>query len=249
MQQSTINIVLQGKGGVGKSLIASLIAQTIDTQRRHLLAIDTDPVNQTLASYAALDARTVELLDAERQVDHRAIDTMIDWLLAWHGDAVVDNGATSFVPVTGYLADTGALDVLQDAGKRVLVHTVLVGGQAFDDTLAGLSALLEATDAPLVVWLNEFFGAVERDGRGFADSALYSQHKDRIHGIVTLRRRHAGTYGADLAEVSSAYLTLEQAISDPQRSAMSAHRLRQIRDDVMGQLVPLLYAKHEAATN
>ncbi len=247
MTPDTINFVLQGKGGVGKSLIASLIAQTITDRLRNLLAIDTDPVNQTLARYQALRVRTLELLDNERQIDSRAIDNMIEWLLTHNGDSVIDNGATSFIPMTGYLADTGALDVLQGAGKRVLLHTVLVGGQAMDDTLAGLQALLASTDVPVVVWLNEFFGPVERDGRGFTESETYNTHRERIAGIVTLRRRHAGTYGQDIADMTARAQTFEQALQDERSTTMSRHRLAQIRDDVVAQLYTILYTKQTAA--
>lgn len=242
----TINIVLQGKGGVGKSLIASLIAQTITDRLRSLLAIDTDPVNQTLARYQALKVRTLDLLDNERQIDSRAIDDMIEWLLAHNGDSVVDNGATSFIPVTGYLAETGALDVLQSAGKRVLLHSVLVGGQAMGDTLSGLSALLAGTQAPVVVWLNEFFGPVERDGRGFTESAIYREHSERIAGIVTLQRRNSETYGRDLALMTEHALTFEQALKHEAFGTMPRHRLAQIRDDVVAQLYAILYRKQEA---
>ncbi|WP_160796745.1 nucleotide-binding protein [Craterilacuibacter sinensis] len=247
MTQDTIHIVLQGKGGVGKSLIASLIAQSITDNGRPLLAIDTDPVNQTLARYQALNVCTLPLLDRERQVNSRAIDDMIEWLLAHDGDSVVDNGATSFIPVTGYLAETGALAVLRDVGKQVLLHSVLVGGQAMEDTLAGLSALLASTDAPVVVWLNEFFGPVEREGRSFTESSLYLKYRARIAGVVTLQRRNSETYGRDLALMTEKALTFEQALKHEAFGTMPRHRLWQIREDVSRQLQPLLNPPQAAA--
>ena len=49
-----INIILQGKGGVGKSLISSLLAQYLLTKSKNPVFIDTDPVNATFAGYQTL---------------------------------------------------------------------------------------------------------------------------------------------------------------------------------------------------
>lgn len=240
MKTNQTHIVLQGKGGVGKSFIAALIEQVLQAMNTNPLGIDTDPVNQTLARYRALPVRTLEILTADRQIDSRQFDQMVEWMLDHDGPVVVDNGATSFVPVTGYLAETGAIDVLTEAGRTVVLHTVLVGGQAMDDTLAGLQALLLSTTAPVVVWENEYFGPVERAGKRFADSAIYAEHRHRIAGIVTLRRRNADTFGRDISAMTGDALTFAEALDHPAFGTMPKHRIKQIWTDIAGQLTPVL---------
>jgi P-type conjugative transfer protein TrbG len=51
-----IHLTLQGKGGVGKSLVASVLAQYLKEQGKDVRCIDTDPVNRTFAQYSALGA-------------------------------------------------------------------------------------------------------------------------------------------------------------------------------------------------
>ena len=47
-----IHFILQGKGGVGKSFIASLLAQYLrDRKNGQVVCFDTDPVNPTLSRY------------------------------------------------------------------------------------------------------------------------------------------------------------------------------------------------------
>jgi len=65
-----INLVLQGKGGVGKSLIASFLAQFYRAAARPVKCIDTDPVNQTFSQYAAIGAKHLRLMDGN-QVNRR----------------------------------------------------------------------------------------------------------------------------------------------------------------------------------
>lgn len=236
------HVVAQGKGGCGKSKTAVELVQALLARSHNVLSIDTDPINQTLKHHKGLPVRSLEILNSDRQIDSRKFDTMIEWILEHEGPAVIDNGATSFVPVTGYLAETGAIDFLAEHGRRVIFHTVLVGGQAMDDTLTGLQALLASSNAPIVVWINEFFGPVERDGRGFTDSAIYRDNRDRIHGIVTLRRRNPDTYGRDIAAMSQDALTYAEALTSDKFGPMPRHRLNQIWQDINSQLEPILAA-------
>jgi Mrp family chromosome partitioning ATPase len=52
-----VNLVLQGKGGVGKSLVASILAQFYRANGHAVKCIDTDPVNQTFSQYAGIGAQ------------------------------------------------------------------------------------------------------------------------------------------------------------------------------------------------
>lgn len=237
-----VHIILQGKGGCGKSTIASIVLQALQAtygDNGNVIGIDTDPVNATLTSYAALPVQRLEIIDQDRQIDSREFDRMIDIILNNDGPVLIDNGATSFVPITGYLAENGALDVLASLGREVFIHTILTGGQAFQDTLTGLQALLASTTAPIVVWENEFFGPVERDGRRFAESSIYERHRDRIAGIITLPRRNAD-FMRDHADMASQSHTYHQAINNPAASTMQRHRLNLVWQDLMAKLQPLL---------
>ena len=241
MTYNDIHTTLQGKGGVGKSTTTAIIAQVIASAFGvQPLTIDTDPVNKTLMHFPALQAKGLEILNSENQIDARQFDQMIEWLLQHEGPAVIDNGATSFIPATGYLAETGAIDVLNEAGRRVVIHTVLVGGQAMNDTLSGLKALLASTSAPIVVWENEFFGPVERNSKRFIDSNLYSQNAHRIAGIVTMRRRNPDTFGKDIAQLIAGGQTFAEALASPEWGVMPKHRLKTVWADYLQQLTPIL---------
>ena len=58
---NTIHFVLQGKGGVGKSLISSIIAQYFQGVYDNTECIDTDPVNATLHGFKALNVVRLDI--------------------------------------------------------------------------------------------------------------------------------------------------------------------------------------------
>lgn len=71
-----IHLTLQGKGGVGKSLVASILAQYLKSKDGDVRCIDTDPVNRTFAQYAALAADRLNLRDEHNRIEQRAFDSL-----------------------------------------------------------------------------------------------------------------------------------------------------------------------------
>src|ERR1700733_5727475 len=113
---NSIHLTLQGKGGVGKSLIASILAQYFKDRRREVQCIDTDPVNRTLFQYKALNVNRLELL-RDGSLDQRGFDDLMERLLTEDVTFVVDNGASTFLPLWSYILENNVLDSLARAGK------------------------------------------------------------------------------------------------------------------------------------
>ena len=64
--QPMIHLILQGKGGVGKSMVAAILGQFLRARGLDVRCIDTDPVNQTLTQYTALHAEHLKLMSESR---------------------------------------------------------------------------------------------------------------------------------------------------------------------------------------
>src|SRR5258708_24452149 len=157
---TAVHISLQGKGGVGKSLISAILSQYLLSKGQDVHGIDADPVNQTLAEYRGLTVTRLNLLKAG-SVDQREFDLLMERFLTESGTFVVDTGASTFIPLWHYVLENQALDYLREKGKRVFIHSVVTGGQSLNDTLGGFEQLAETTRGKnLVVWLNEDEGAL-----------------------------------------------------------------------------------------
>ena len=76
-----IHFIVQGKGGVGKSFIASLLAQFF-SKNKQVLCFDTDPVNQTFSRYKALNVKTIDILDEHNNIDSGKFDVLMNTLLS-----------------------------------------------------------------------------------------------------------------------------------------------------------------------
>jgi cellulose biosynthesis protein BcsQ len=233
---SAIHIILQGKGGVGKSLVAAFIAQYFGVKNDAIYCADTDPVNDTFARYKSFGVKRINIMNGDNNINARAFDGLVESLVAHEGVSVIDNGASTFVPLSSYLAENDVIELLQNAGKEVFVHTVLTGGQAIDDTMSGLNALLKAQPAPIVVWENEFFGEVSKDGFKFKDTILYRDNADRIRGIIKIHKRNQDTFGKDMELLVSNKMTFDEAMTSDIFTLMPRQRLRIIQRSIYDQL-------------
>ena len=96
-----IHMLLQGKGGVGKSFISSAIAQYKQSKGQTPLCVDTDPVNSTFHGYQSLNVRRLDIMEVD-EINPRKFDLLIEWLSETEHDVVIDNGAARLSKFANY---------------------------------------------------------------------------------------------------------------------------------------------------
>ena len=74
--QPSVHVVLQGKGGVGKSFVSAILAQYFQTKSAPVYCLDTDPVNATFAQYRVLAAEHLKVL-RRGTVNEKQFDLMV----------------------------------------------------------------------------------------------------------------------------------------------------------------------------
>ncbi|MCU7833459.1 MAG: conjugal transfer protein TraL [gamma proteobacterium symbiont of Lucinoma myriamae] len=232
-----IHMILQGKGGVGKSFIAAVLAQ-YKTKDVHIpLCIDTDPVNSTFHGYKALNVQRLEIMDGD-EINPRNFDNLFEMIAASENDVIIDNGASSFVPLSHYLISNEVPQLLKEMGYELVVHTVVTGGQALLDTVSGFAQLITQfpEEVLFVVWLNPFWGAIEHEGKSFEKMKAYTSNKDRVSAIIQLPTLKEETYGRDLSELLQERQTFDDALATELLTIMTRQRLKIIKGQIFGQM-------------
>lgn len=234
---SKVHLVLQGKGGVGKSFVASLLAQYHREHNKPAMLLDTDPVNATFSDYKSLGVQRVELMEGS-SLNTRRFDEMMERILNEDIDVIVDNGASSFIPLTNYMVENNAIGMLSDAGKQVVVHTILAGGQMQRDTVQGFTALCAQLPEPaeILVWINEFQGPIEHDGKTFEQMKAYTANRHRVTGLIRITRQTSETFGKDLELMLARKLTFADVDAGTEFGLMAKQRLRMIKAAIFRQM-------------
>ena len=232
-----IHIILQGKGGVGKSFIASTLAQYKESQAHKPLCIDTDPVNATFYGYKGLDVKQLKIMEAD-EINPRSFDALVEMIASATDDVIIDNGASSFVPLSHFLISNQVPALLAEMEHELVVHTVITGGQALIDTVSGFSQIVSQfpSEALFVVWLNPYWGPIEHDGKSFEQMKAYTANKGRVSAIIQIPALKKETYGRDLSEMLQERLTFDEALALSSLTIMTRQRLKIIKDQLFGQL-------------
>lgn len=233
---NTIHLVMMGKGGVGKSLIAVTLAQYLRSLNRPLNCVDLDPTSPTFKQFGALDVEHINIADSECNIDPTRFDVLMEKIVSSDTDWVIDTGAPTFLPLVNYLAENEVFSFLVESGRRVVIHSPLVGGVAMGETVSGLKAILQMSDCPVVVWENEYFGPVEMNGKRFVQTTGYEQFKSRVLGLVLLEKKNHKTAEADLRAMHARRLTWDEAIDDDGFMTMQRNRLTIMRRDIEDKL-------------
>jgi len=233
-----IHMVLQGKGGVGKSMLATMLAQYKISKGQVPVCIDTDPVNDTFYGFKSLNVQRLDILNEDKNVDASKFDDLIEIISQTTADVIIDNGASSFIPLSSYLVANGIASVFQSMGHQLFVHTVITGGQALPDTLLGFDALVRQfpSECAFVVWLNPYWGKVESKGLSFEEMKVYKNNADRVIKLVEIPTLTPETFGRDFSDMLKARRTFDEAIADGALKIMQRQRLKIIQSKIFAEL-------------
>jgi hypothetical protein len=222
-----VHFMLQGKGGVGKSFISAMFSQWKTTQGQIPLCVDTDPINHTLLGFKKLNVIELDIM-TDQNINPRQFDLLVEQISKTTTDIIVDNGASSFVPLCNYMLSNEVSDIIARWNHRVVIHTVISGGFAMLDTINGFDALVRQfpSQTPFIVWLNPYFGMIEDAGRSFTELNAYKSHSSKITGMVQLPNLAKETYGVDIEKMIKARETFEEAQLSKTYKLMTKERLK-----------------------
>jgi hypothetical protein len=236
--QNTIHFVLQAKGGIGKSFVSTLLAQHLRAEAGAVRCFDTDQENTTFAHYRALAVEHIAVANESRVIEPKRFDTLMETLLTETGNFVIDTGANTFSNLLAYMVENDVFTMLEEAGKRTYVHTIVGGGDTLADTANGFHAIAQKVpEVPIVLWLNEHFGEfTTAEGKAYVDTQAYKQSSGQLTGTITLFKRNAATYGEDIRKLNTRRHTIAEALASADYTLMEKQRIKTFGGDVFAQL-------------
>jgi hypothetical protein len=162
-RSSAIHLIGGEKGGVGKSLVARLLAQHFIDRGIAFTGFDTDRSHGALMRFYAGYASPV-LVDR-----YEALDAIVESAVAAPGQRVlVDLAAQTHAPLVQWMDDSGVLELAAESGVAIRYWHVMDAGR---DSVDLLERLLDRFGARLdyVLVLNQLrgddFGQLERSGQ------------------------------------------------------------------------------------
>lgn len=240
--RNTVHFIVQGKGGCGKSLVATILCQYIkDHLKTGLKAYDIDQVNTTLYHYKALDTTHISIVDDDNKFNERKFDNLIENIIetkvtSKDTNIVIDTGSNTFLQLLEYTQENEIFSLLLNLEFDVYLHLVLAGGDQFTDTLHGVKSVIEQINVSSIIWINEFFGPATAQLQSSQLSNKNYTYSSRIKGTVILPHRTEKTFGEDIKLLNKSRLTLNEALNSKDFGLMPRMRLKTVFNEIYGQL-------------
>lgn len=204
-----VHFTLYGKGGTGKSLAASLIAQYL-RYRNH------EVVFASAISHPGNEGN---------------YDYLFNRIFEEDKNFIIDSDTAEFLLLKRYISEIDLVDLIFKHGRQVVMHVVLT-----DDTATHSYLELMLSQVPeqtrIVVWLNEFYSEFS----DFEQTDVYLKNRDRIHGLVLLEKHNAPLVNANMEKMLSAGLTFDEVSVSPDFGVLERYRLHRVKEGVFRQL-------------
>lgn len=228
-----VHFVLQGKGGAGKSFIASIIAQYIKDLDKDNLVLDTDPLNQSLHKIKGIESEFINILDINREdIDHKQFDIIMEKIIGTDAThTVIDTGSNSFLQLCNYIKRQKIIASLYGFGFQTKFHFVINGGSEQNEAIklmTEFSAVLYDivsldndfydTHKPLVIWLNPMPAPLKFNNQfdSIYHDPCYLLMDSLIDGIIHIPKYHSdGLLKHDVFAMRDNLLTFAEFLQQP----------------------------------
>lgn len=232
-----VHIMLQAKGGVGKSTCVAIFAQYLkDHLGRPPFCLDTDPSNQTFTAWRSFGAKHIDIA-VDGDLEKARFDLVVDQILSSDRDVVVDTGSGGFIPITSYMAANNLPRTLHRKGCALILHTVIVAGQPYQDTLSAMQFVAETFKGPpVVVWLNPVNGRIDR--AAFDQEVAKFGLTDRVT-VVELPNyggAQASTFGRDFTSLLKDCMTFKEGRVARASETMVESRFEMMEEEIFAEL-------------
>lgn len=236
--ENDVHIVLAAKGGIGKTYVASLLAQYADNAGKPMHVLDLDQSNAMLARIPSLNAEKIDLL-TDRRFDSSKFDAVVKRMATEPGPYLLDVGASTYQDVWRYITKYKIIPLLSAQKRRVLIHSVIVGGPEMPDTVSSFNDMAgSVTGKQIIVWINPVRGPVRVGGKDFEQMSVYQSNVSKVLAVVELPGADEATM-SDLHQLALNQGTLLTIEETEDLDFIAKHRLGVHKDELFEHIAPL----------
>lgn len=237
---NTSHIFLQRKGGIGKTLTASIFMQYMIAAGFIIEGVDGDPQAPKLSLIKALNVPLMPLV-AHGEIQQSAFDPAFNHIVISKTATLIDAGSSAFLPLLKYMADNRLYDLLKQVNKQLFYHVIVTSGPEKTDTANGAEQLLKktkGTGTKVVIWQNEKDGIPTFYGKNIEETDWYKNNTDQIAGIVKILDYNNSAFKVDFLSMMTEELTYKEIMDGKSKNFdfMRQNRINRIFTDVYAEL-------------
>ena len=221
-----VHIILNGKGGIGKSVVSSFFTQFLLSKNLTVLGIDCDASNNTFAQYDKLSIKRIAVAnDNNMTIDSKKFDIVMSEILnASQEHIIIDSGASSFLNLVNYMVETDIINLLEQNECKVYIHLIIAGGDMLQESFVSAKAVINRLNTNYIMWLNEHFGNFIGNDH-FLQSKYFKEIENKIEKVITLSKQSSDLTEKDIQKMLKLKITFDEIKDNKEFSLFEKSRI------------------------
>ena len=221
-KRKRVHLVVQRKGGVGKSFISFMLAEYFLSKTKNesnVFLVDTDPTTHSFVNHQGLKVSYTDLIDSDdKTVNFGRFDEIYNNIVNQNAkNTVIDTGASNYLQIVKFLTE-GSAELLHENGFDIIIHVPITGKdtkQECLDCFVELASTFSGTPyVNFVIWLNNLIKSeqkVFKGGNDIIDNIYeYKTFKNKVLAIINTPLITFETFGKALSLLMSNHLTFDE---------------------------------------
>ncbi len=234
---NSTHFVAQAKGGAGKTIVATILAQYLKSRINEVYFFDTDANNKTFGGFESLDVAKLNVLNESKMIDQGKFDDLLEKLVEVQGTTLTDTGSGEFLSIVNYMIGTEVLPILEDAGKEVVFHVPVVFDESIKESFLCLTTLIENfPTAKFIVWKNYHHAK----DNGSIDFKALSKKCPNILGYVEMPKLNEQLEGLNFSNMIYEKQTFDEFIQNPSNKIGIRQRIKRLKQYYFDELDKVL---------
>lgn len=243
----TTHIFLNNKGGIGKTLSASMFIQYFIAAGYLIEGVDSDQQAPKLSRIKALNVPLIPLFE-NGEIQQSSFDPVFTHILQSKNATLIDVGSSAFLPILKYMSDNRLYGLLNQVNKQLFYHVIVTSGAEKYETVQGAEQILgriKGTKAKAIIWQNEKDGIPTFGGKQIQETDWYIGNQDHISGIVKILDYNNTAFRADFLALMTEELTYQEIMDGKSKyfDFMRQNRINRIFMDVFSDLDAIFNAR------
>lgn len=236
----TYHFTLQHKGNTGKTFVAYWLFQYLQGKGLNVLGFDADNLFPKFANFEEFQIRKIKIAPSlVSNAEPISFDPVLDAMaLAADGShAVIDTGAATINYLENYLHDHDTIAKIIANGDRVFIHTVIGSDAAIEPCTRYMVGLPEKyPNCPLVVWLNDYSGPIEMNGKDFYSFKAYQNNASSIHAVIEIQSGKNQLLQEDISQMLMKWQSVKAYQEDTANGFMPKGRVKRYWAELVSRI-------------
>ncbi len=159
--KNKLNIILSPKGGIGKTMISTYLAEFLKDKFKgmNIICMDADNASQSFGQWDEFNVNPIRTFKNLSTELNELIEFFNSTIETKDTIYIVDTGAAEYATITSFMGKINEVYNMIKENNEIIIHTIIGDKQLLDITTTAIDDITNVLQKPrIALWVNDYFG-------------------------------------------------------------------------------------------